>query len=70
MTPFQGTGDRPAGTPRALFTIAGFGGARPEFRNFAAMPDGRRFVALVSVADPTPHPATIILNWRASLARK
>ena len=68
--PFQGTADRPAGAPRALFTVPSFGGARPEFRNFAPMPDGRRFIALVSVVDPTPRPATIILNWRASLGGK
>ena len=68
--PFQGTADRPAGEPRALFTVPSFGGARPEFRNFAPMPDGRRFVALVSVVDPTPHPATVILNWRANLGGK
>jgi Tol biopolymer transport system component len=64
--PFQGSEDQPAGTPRALFTVPSFGGARPEFRNFAPMPDGRRFIALVSVVDPTPRPATIILNWRAA----
>jgi Tol biopolymer transport system component len=70
VVPFDATAERPAGAPRALFTIPSFGGARPEFRNFAPMPDGRRFVALVSVVDPTPHPATIILNWGASLGGK
>ncbi len=62
--PFRGPGEPSVGTPAPLFTIPGFGGSRREFRNFAPTPDGRRFLALVSVEDPTPRPANIILNWR------
>ncbi len=60
------TSDRPAGTARALFTIAGLAQvARP----YAVTPDGQRVVAIVSVADPTPRPATLILNWGAAQRR-
>jgi hypothetical protein len=31
---------------------------------------GTRVVAIVPVADPVPHPATIILNWRQGVGRK
>jgi hypothetical protein len=31
-------------------------------------PDGQRFVAVVPVPDTTPHPATVILNWRAAIS--
>ncbi len=68
---FHGASDRLVGAPHLLFTIAGAGrdplGLK---RNYAATPDGQRFVAIVSVDDATPHLATIILNWRASLAEK
>ena len=64
---FHGEGDRLAGVPRALFTIAGSGAGPNRYRNYAATPDGQRFVAIVSAGDPTPHPATVILDWRASL---
>jgi dipeptidyl aminopeptidase/acylaminoacyl peptidase len=64
---FSGLGDRPAGVPRALFTIAGAGGVLGFGRSYAVTPDGQRFVAIVSVPDTTPHPATVILNWRATL---
>lgn len=62
-TAFHAQSDRPVGTPRSLFTIAGSGGGR----SYAVTPDGQRFVAIVSTIDPTPHPATVILNWRAAL---
>ena len=64
---FHGEGERLAGAPRALFTIAGSGAGPNRYRNYAATPDGQRFVAIVSAGDPTPHPATVILDWRASL---
>jgi hypothetical protein len=68
---FHGQQDRPAGTPRTLFRIAGLGGG--SFRNgrsFALTPDGQGVVAIVSAADPAPHPATIILNWHHSVGLK
>jgi Tol biopolymer transport system component len=68
---FHARSDRPAAVPRALFTIAGFGGDRLKYgRKFAVTPDGQRFVAIVSTTDALPHPATVILNWRQSLNRK
>jgi len=67
---FHAAADRLVGAPRLLFTIAGVGAGPFGFRNYAATPDGQRFVAIVSGADPTPHPATVILNWRASLAER
>ena len=59
--------DRPAGTPRSLFTIAGL--ASQATQPFSVTPDGQRFVAIVSVTDAIPHPATVILNWGASQHR-
>jgi len=66
---FREASDRPAGTPRSLFKIAGLADS-VRFnlgRAFAVTPDGQRFVAIVSTIDATPHPATVILNWRASI---
>lgn len=63
---FHAQSDRPVGTPRSLFTIAGSRGGR----SYAVTPDGQRFVAIVSTIDPTPHPATVILNWRAALEKR
>ncbi len=67
---FHATSDRLVGAPHRLFTIAAAGTGPFGFRTFAATPDGQRFVAIVSANDPTPHPATIILNWAASLRGK
>ncbi len=67
---FHTASERTVGAPHSLFTIAGSGQGLLGFRNYAATPDGQRFVAIVSVDDPTPHPATVILNWRASLGKK
>jgi Tol biopolymer transport system component len=70
-TEFHGQSDRPVGAPRSLFTIAGSGGGPFGFgRSYAVTPDGQRFVAIVSATDPTPHPATVILHWRASINKK
>jgi Tol biopolymer transport system component len=66
---FHPGSDRLFSTPRTLFTIAG-AADRPRYRNYAPTPDGQRFVAIVTAGDATPHPATVILNWRASLAEK
>lgn len=66
---FQAASDRPAGVPRSLFTIAGFGGTGAG-RRYAVVPDGQRFIATVPVADPVPRPATVILDWQATLAKK
>ena len=67
---FQAGSDRLVGTPRSLFTIAGPGASPFGFRNYAATPDGQRFVAIVSAVDEAPHSATVILNWRASINQK
>jgi hypothetical protein len=67
---FHAASDRLVGEPRLLFTIAGAGTGPFGFRNYAATPDGQRFVAIVAADDPTPHPAIVILNWRASLGEK
>jgi hypothetical protein len=56
---------RLVGSPRSLFTIAGSSGIRIH-RNFAATPDGQRFIAIVS-GDQPANPATVMLNWRAGL---
>jgi len=70
-TEFHGQSDRPVGAPRSLFTIPGSGGGPFGFgRSYAVTPDGQRFVAIVSATDPTPHPATVILNWRARINKK
>jgi Tol biopolymer transport system component/tRNA A-37 threonylcarbamoyl transferase component Bud32 len=55
--------DRPAGTPRSLFAIPGFGPQTGQ--SFSVTPDGQKFIAIVSVVDTTPRPATVILNWAA-----
>jgi hypothetical protein len=39
-------------------------------RSFAVTPDGQRVVAIVPAADAAPPPATIVLNWHQSVARK
>ena len=67
---FHPGSDRLVGAPRLLFTIAGAGTGPFGFRNYAVTPDGQRFVVIVTAADATPHPATIILSWRASLSEK
>jgi len=69
---FSGLADRPVGVPRALITIVDssmvpFRGLVSLERSYAVTPDGQRFVAIVAVPDTTPHPATVILNWRATL---
>jgi hypothetical protein len=70
-TEFHGQSDRPVGAPRPLFTIAGSGGGPLEFgRSYAVTPDGQRVIAIVSATDPTPHPASVILNWRAALEKR
>ena len=67
---FHAGTDRPAGVPRALFTIAGSGGWPLGFgRSYAVTPDGQRVIAIVSATDPTPHPATVILNWPAGIKK-
>ena len=67
---FHAGSDRPAGVPRSLFTIGGSGGGPfGSARRYAVTPDGQRFVAIVSATDPTPHPATVILNWPASIKK-
>ncbi len=63
VTEFHDRSDRPVGSPRTLFTITGSGG-------YAVTPDGQRFVAIVGVTDPTPLPATVVLNWRAKITGK
>ncbi len=66
----SGEGDRPVGVPRVLFKAAGANGGLLGFgRSYAVTPDGQRVVVIVS-ADPTPHPATVILHWRAGLGGK
>ena len=67
-TEFHARSDSPVAEPRALFTIAGFGGGQYG-RHFAVTPDGQRFVAIISSTDAVPRPATVILNWRQSLNR-
>ena len=67
---FHAGSDRLVGVPRLLFTIAGAGRGPFGFRNYAATPDGQRFIAIVAADDATPHPATVFLNWRASLGEK
>ena len=70
-TEFHGQSDRPVGAPRPLFTIAGSGGGPFGFgRSYAVTPDGQRVIAIVSATDPTPHPASVILNWRAALEKR
>jgi Tol biopolymer transport system component len=59
--------DQPAGAPRPLFTITGL--TTQTGQPFSVTPDGQRFIAIVSVTDPTPHPATVILNWAAAQPR-
>ena len=67
---FRGQNDRPAGTPRALFTLAlSASGSLGYGRKYAVAPDGQRFLAIVPAATQAPHPATVILNWRESLER-
>jgi Tol biopolymer transport system component len=67
---FHAAGERPVGAPHRLFNIAGAGRGPFGFRNYAATPDGQRFIAIVAADDAAPHPAIVILNWRASLALK
>jgi Tol biopolymer transport system component/aminoglycoside phosphotransferase (APT) family kinase protein len=67
---FHAGSERLVGAPRQLFTITGAGRGPFDFRNYAVTPDGQRFVAIVAAEDDTPHPATVILNWRGSLAEK
>jgi Tol biopolymer transport system component len=68
---FHGQQDRPAGTPRTLFRIAGLGGGPfGNGRSFAVTADRQRVVAIVSAPDAAPHPPTMILNWHQSLERK
>ncbi len=63
-TEFHGQNDRPASVPRLLFTIAGLGSSPFGFgRAYAVTPDGQRVIAIVSATDPTPRPATVILNF-------
>jgi hypothetical protein len=66
---FRGRDERPAGTPRALFTVPlSASGSRGYGRKYAVSPDGQRFVAIVPAADQPAHPATVILNWRAGIS--
>jgi len=67
---FHAAGDRLIEAPRLLFTITGAGRGLFGFRNFAATPDGQRFIAIAAADDATPPPATVVLNWRAGLAEK
>jgi len=62
---FRGENDRVVDAPRSLFTIANCG--PDSLRNYAATPDGQRFVAIVLTANATPHSSTVMLNWRASI---
>jgi eukaryotic-like serine/threonine-protein kinase len=41
----------------------------PTANNYVAASDGRRFLAAVSVRDPTLPPITIVVNWPALLTR-
>jgi hypothetical protein len=59
---------RPAGAPRALFTV-------PAFRNavgwpYAAAPDGQRFVAITASSAAAPRPATVVLGWDTVPSRR
>ena len=41
----------------------------PTANNYLAAAGGRRFLAAVSVRDPTLPPITIVVNWPALLTR-
>ena len=60
------------GTPKPLFELRTFGGARTilGFRNqFVVAPDGQRFLANVPVAEDSSSPITLALNWAAGLKK-
>jgi hypothetical protein len=59
--------ERPAGTPRVLFT---FGGLRANSSNgYAVSPDGQRFLMIEGDRE-TRNTAVVILNWASGLARR
>lgn len=57
----SGSGDQPAATPHALFSLPGLTG---DLRPFAVTPDGQRFIAIIGTPNPTPLPATVVLHWK------
>jgi hypothetical protein len=54
--PAEGESVRPD-IPDALFTL-------PRDSEYAATPDGQRFLVNVPVGEPTVTPITVVLNWR------
>jgi Tol biopolymer transport system component len=54
------------GTPRALFTTMFAGG---NYGEFAAAPDGQRFLVPIPPGIEDETPITVVVNWIAALAR-
>lgn len=56
-----------SGRPRALFRT---GLSVQTFaRQYAATSDGQRFLVLLPVAEATPTPITVVVNWMAAIGR-
>jgi len=57
------------GEPKILFQTQIPAGVDNFHPHYIAHPDGQRFLVNTQIADPSPKPITVILNWTAGLKK-
>ncbi|MFN0107121.1 MAG: protein kinase domain-containing protein [Bryobacteraceae bacterium] len=57
------------GVPKALFQTQVPAGVDPFRTHYIASADGQRFLVNTQIAEPSPNPITVVLNWTAGLKK-
>ena len=57
------------GVPKALFQTQVAVGVDAFRTHYIAHPDGQRFLVNTQIAEPSPKPLTVVLNWTAGLKK-
>jgi hypothetical protein len=57
------------GVPKPLFKTGVAAGLAPYRNHYVPSRDGQRFLISVPTASPEPVPITVVLNWKAGVAR-